>query len=248
MKTTWNAFLILTLLTVAVSCKDDDESAPLSNEEAAEMIAASLSESSSGLTVMVNESAETTTTAVDASDGGRINACGYTDTESFSSSSPQGSLVTYNYTYSYSYVLACGLDVPQSMAVDITYSGNFDAPRLASEHAGTVDLAVTELDAAAASYLINGDYSTTGSFQSKIRNKTSTTSTIDITVADLSVNKSTYTIEGGTAAALITATATGKGTFTFTASIVFEGDGGATVTVNGTTYSVNLTTGDVSEI
>jgi hypothetical protein len=72
------------------------------------------------------------------------------------------------------------------------------------------------------------------------------TSSVDIVVTNLTVNKSTKTITGGTAAITISVTIP-KGTFNFSGPLTFNGDGTATLIINGTTYNINLTTGVVTK-
>jgi hypothetical protein len=127
--------------------------------------------------------------------------------------------------------------------VNTSYDGQFDAPRLASQHSGTGNLTITALNESATSYIINGDYNRSGAFQSKIRNKNSSTSTVDFSIDDVTVDKTNQKILSGTASATITGSVTGKGSFTYTATVLFEGNGTAKVTINGTVYIVDLTTG-----
>lgn len=243
MKTT-KLFLAACLLSIAVACNDDDDnSSAMTSEEAADVIGSSLAVNSSGLTTVVNASVDGTDAALESSDGGRTAACGYTNQLTFAATSLPGALITYAYDYSYSYILTCGNDVPQSFAATVAYNGQFDAPRLASQHSGTSELTVTALNDEATSYIINGDYNRSGSFQSKIRNKNSSTSTVDFSINDLTVDKTSQKILSGSASVTITGSVTGKGAFTYTATIVFEGDGTANVTINGTVYIVDLTTG-----
>lgn len=247
MKTT-KLFLLAILVCLAGACNDDDDtdsSVAMSSEEAADVVATSLASNSSGLTAAVDVSADAADAAVAASSGGRTAACGYTDQQSITATSATGAVITYSYDYEYSYILTCGGETPQSLSVTATYDGEFDAPRIASQHSGTVDLFVTALDESETTYMINGDYSRAGAFQSKIRNKNSSTTTVDFTIDDLEVDKTTQKILSGTASVTITGSVTGKGSFTYTASVVFEGDGSATVTINGSIYAVDLITGTV---
>jgi hypothetical protein len=132
------------------------------------------------------------------------------------------------------------------MVANAAYSGSFDGPRMASEHAGTASVNITKLEKASATYSVNASYKSTGSFQSKIRNKNSTSSVVDIAITDVVVDKSTHEILSGSASATITGTVTGKGSFTFTGTIEFNGDQMASVVVNGSDYLVNLVTGEIT--
>lgn len=248
MKTT-KLFLLACLLCIAGACKDDnDDSSAMTSEEAADVVGSSLAMNSSGLTAVVNTSVNGADAAITASEGGRTATCGYTNQQSFSATSLPGAIITYSYDYSYSYILTCGNDIPQNLAITTVYDGQFDAPRLASQHSGTSNLTITALDESAASYIINGNYNRSGAFQSKIRNKNSSTSTVDFSINDLTVNKTDQRVLSGSASVTLTGSISGKGSFTYTATVVFEGDETATVTINGTVYHVDLTTGTAEAI
>jgi hypothetical protein len=240
-------FLLSCLICIAGACNDDDDddSSSMTSEEAADVVASSLAINSSGLATAVDASVAAADAAVEASTGGRTAACGYSDQESFTATSTPGAIITYAYNYTYSYLLTCGVDVPQSLSVTSSYTGEFDAPRLASQHTGASDFTVTALDESTSSYIINGGYNRAGAFQSKIRNKNSSTSTVNFIVDALTVDKTNQKILSGSASVAITGSVTGKGSFTYTASVVFEGDGNATVTINSNVYSVDLITGTV---
>lgn len=249
MKTTFKTVAVLSLMFAFAACNDDDSSPAISSEEAAEMAAASLAESSLGVTASIDESIIVTDEALNESTNGKTAACGYTESYSTSATNPDASLITYSYALDYSYSLSCGGgETPVSMSADVSYSGEFDAPRLASTNTGEGGLTISALDKELTSYVVNGTYSRTGSFTSKIRNKYSSTSTVDIALDDIAVDKTSKSITEGTASVSITGTVPSKGSFSFSASVTFNGDDTATVTIKGDKYLVDLETGSVEEL
>jgi len=234
----WAAMLI-----VMASCNDDETSASLTTDEQVEMIAASLGES--GFASSAEQSAVYADESLE-SESGKLNACGYSTTETVSVTNPVGTLITYSYSYEYEASLTCSELTPQSLTSSFNYSGEFDAPRLSSGHTGAGALEVTALDEASLSYVINGLYSRIGGFESKVRNKNTGNSSVELTIEDVLVNKTSYEIESGTATATITGVVAGTA-FNFTATIEFLGDGMATITVNGKTYTNNLETGEITK-
>jgi hypothetical protein len=90
---------------------------------------------------------------------------------------------------------------------------------------------------------VNGEYKRAGSFQSKIGNKASGNSSVDITVTNLTITKSNRKIASGSGTIAITGTGPKGGTFSYTGTIVFNGDETATLTINSNAYTVNLITG-----
>jgi hypothetical protein len=238
-------FLACLVLAVG-ACKDDDEKEVVSNDEAAEMIASSLAESSSGFASVADESAKVTDGVMDVYNAGRTASCGYEYEQTLHKTNSTNAAVTYDFEYTYHYLLTCENDAPKSMAVNVTYDGEFDGPRISSEHEGTADVTITKLENTSATYSIDADYEWSGSSQSKIRNRNSFSSNVDITLDDVVVDKDSHEILSGTASAIITGTVTGKGTFTYTGTIVFNGDHMAELTVNEVKYLVNLATGTIT--
>lgn len=234
--------LFALILLTSFACNDDNEESPaVANDEAAEMIATSVSSSSGGLTLVIDDAAVTTA----ENSGGRVAACGYTESIDATRTNPVGSSIVYDYTFHYNYALICDNALPTEMEVNVEYSGYLDAPRMATENSGTGNLSVKTLDATFTQFTIGGSYNRTGSFESKIRNQNTSTSTITFTLADITLDKTTREITGGTASVVITGTVTGKGDFSYTGSISFKGNLQAELDVNGTKYSVDLESGEV---
>lgn len=238
--------ILLTAAMIVIGCDDDIETTEtVTSDEAADMAASALAVSSAGLVLTVENSTSVTDLAVDESTGGRIAACGYSKDSVFTKSNAPGSVITYTYSFEYSYSLSCSVDEPSSLTAGMYSSGEFDGTRLASANTSTADLVVAALDDTQTTYSVNGVYSREGSFQSKVRNLNSGTNTVTFTVDEIRVDKTTKEILSGTADLTITGTVTGKGTFVFDATITFNGNNIATLVINGTSYSVNLLTGDL---
>lgn len=234
-------FAILGLL--AVACNDDDNTAELSSEEQAEMVASSLGES--GLSGSAEQSAEYADEATDAS--GKMAECGYAATETANINGGT-SLITFSLAYSYEVAVICDDNSElESFTSDFTYNGEFDAPRFASQYSGSGFLTITSLDEENDTYEINGSYERSGAFQSKIRNQASGDHSLDIKVAAVTVNKVNKEITGGTASVSASGEIEGKGSYSFDADVTFNGDGTATIIVSGTTYHVSLETSTVVE-
>lgn len=249
MKTIKNYVLVMIILFSVAAC-DENESAStssvVSNEEAADMVATSLAEESSGMTTVVADAASTAEDASKTAGGGRTAGCGYSETFSLTKTNREASLITYSYDYSYNYQMTCNSDnKPLTLVSGTDFVGSFDAPRLASSHTGTSDLNVSALDEAATSYLVNGSYSRAGTFESKVRNKNTSTSTVLISIDEIVVDKENEEIVSGSATISITGEVPGKGSFSFNGAIVFEGNAKATLTIDGTTYSVNIESGEI---
>lgn len=233
------------LLLLAFSCKDDDNDSPaVANDEAADMVATSLASSSGGMTMVVAQTSSSTSSNA----GGRTQACGYTGDEDVTKTSPSGAAITYNYNFHYDYALTCTNALPSTYTANVSYTGSLSTARIETENAGKANLTVKTLDATYNYFTFNGSYDRSGSFESKVRNKNTSTSTITFNLTDVTVDKSSQMITGGTASLDINGTVTGKGTFSYSGTITFKGNKLAELNINGTKYSVNLETGDVTAL
>lgn len=244
MKTLKGAWIVVLGLVVA-ACNDDEMKSTnkLSSEEQAEMVAASMGKS--GFAASADQSADYADDAVDAS--GKIAECGYTADNSVSLSGNLGEII-FSFAYDYDVSLVCtSNEEPKSLNSEFTYEGSFDGPKFAMQYSGNGLLAVTSLEAASASYTINGSYERAGSFESKIGEQSAGSSNVKIDIDDVVINKSTKVIMSGSADASINGVVSGKGNYAFDSHIVFNGDGTATITVSGDKFVMNLSTGVVTK-
>lgn len=222
------------------SCKKENNtsSTEVTVDDASDAIVSSVSSETGGMSATVS-----TTTELAASKGvftttPSIN-CGQLYTASYAASA-SNSGYSYNYNGSSQYQLTCSGYLPSSFTFGHTMEGVYETPRMSSDDDATSSWTLTGLEPSVANTSFNGSYVRNGSQQSKVRNQRSFTSTITITASNITVNKSTYKITGGTASVSFSGTASGGNTYTYTGSITFNGDGTATLTINGNTYTINL--------
>ena len=133
--------------------------------------------------------------------------------------------------------------MPDNVVDSLNYKGSFDGPRLSSSNTGSAKVTIAGLSPTATVFVLNGDYVRDGSFQSKVGNKASGNSHIDIVGTNITLSKPERKIVSGSATIAITGTGPKGNSFSYTGTIVFNGDGTALLTINGTAYTVNLTHG-----
>ena len=238
-------YALALLLAATVSCKKNDGSSSVkikgnvSNDDAADMVAASMSSNFNGVAAVSGD--------VTISAQAFVNlhlACGATKTDSVFRSY-NGTQVSYNYKLKYSYTLNCNSNnVPDNLSSSLSYNGSYDGPRIESSNSGSSSFTVAGVAGAATNFGITGEYKRDGSFKSKVDTTNAGSSHIDINVQSLVVTKIGHKIASGSATFTITGNVPKKGDFSFTGSMVFNGDGTANLTVNGTVYIVNLETGE----
>jgi hypothetical protein len=244
MKTLRTPLFALVLL-LAFACKDDGTATTaVANDEAAEMTATSISFNSGGMTSAIDDATVTTK----ANGSARTNACGYSESIDAAKSNVAGASITYAFNYHYDYALTCTTAVPTTMTANMSYTGSLDAPRMSAQSTGTGALSVKTLDTSFNYFTINGSYNRSGTFVSKVRNTNTSNSTVTFVLTDVTVDKTSRMITGGTAAVNITGSVTGKGDFSYSGSLVFKGSKQGELDINGTKYSVNLETGDVTSL
>lgn len=245
------AFILMGVLGIFLaSCSENDSVSgnSISTEDAAEIIASGVAEETGGVTATITTSSEMADEAAESASDGRIEACGFENDSTIAFSSSAGT-ISYDYSFSYGYKLECdSKNAASAASFGVTYSGSFDAPRMYSGNSGSADLDVAGLDMSTTSFVFNGSFDKSGTFESKVRNKHTTLSVINLSLSDIKVDKSTYEIETGTATATLTGTVEGEGGFEFTATIEFLGDGDAKLTISGSTYTIDLESGDISAL
>jgi hypothetical protein len=243
------AWLFLSLLTAAVACQDDNEPAnSISPEEAALIVASSLASNTSGVTSVSDKSADVAVDLVADNAGGRVEVCGVSQNLDLSGSSPDGAVVSYAYDFSYKFKLNCNSeDQPADVSVNLSYSGQFDAPKLAAEHTGLAELYVTGLEETETGFMLNGLYKRSGSFENKEKEQ-SGSSTVEITLTEVAVDKQTHKIISGSGTYALNGTVPAKGDFSYNGSIVFEGLDGAVIDVKGAKFNTNLKNGEITKV
>lgn len=217
-------------------------SGTMSTDDAAGLVAGSLSSNSNGVAQTVTDA--TLDAAV------IFNAhvkCGTTRSDTISRQSSAGSAYTYSFNLTYNFMVDCNSNSqPDSLSSNLTWSGSFSGPNWSQSGSGSSIFGVGGLLQADTAFMVNGEFKRSGSFASKQDTSKHGNSSIDIVVNNLLLGKHFRKIDGGSATFSLTGSTPKRGSFSFTGTIVFNGDGTATVTVNATVYTVNLSTGGYS--
>jgi hypothetical protein len=219
------------LLMMTVSCKkNNDTAAVMTDEEAAEVIALSVSGNTEAL-------ADQTVEIADAANA-HGTACLYSNEASVVKANTAG-LYTWNYVFNWKWNVVCTAGVPNTMNVTYKMKGNYDAPRMASNDSAVATITVGNL-LSGTQFNYNGSYTREGSQVSKIRNKNSFSSKVTLTLQNVKVNKVTGQIDSGSAAAAITGTTAAGNSFSYGGTVTFNGSRTATITLNnGNVYQVS---------
>ncbi len=236
------------MFAIVVACQDDDEPAnSITSEEAVVIISSSLAANTSGLTFVSTKAANVTEDLLEDNAGGRVAACGLSQNLDLSGESPDGAAITYSYDFSYKFKLNCNSESePSDVSVDLSYSGEFDAPKLAADHSGIAELDVTGLETAAEDFLLNGLFKRSGSFENKELVQ-SANSTVEITLQDVKIDKATHQILSGAGTFVVKGEVPSKGNFNYSGNITFLGADSAELSVNGDKFTANLKSSEVTK-
>ena len=144
----------------------------------------------------------------------------------------------YSSTWSVS-VLCNNFSVPYALQMNSDANGNYDGPLMSGTETGTGQFTWSGLLPTADEYLLSGEYAATGTATSKKGRKTSYALDANITFTDLAFDKETNELLSGTGTYTLTASSDNR-TATFTGTIVFNGGGSVTITVNGESYTFQI--------
>jgi hypothetical protein len=248
---TFKLSIALFLLLGIFSCKKDNSaSVSLTSDQAADMAASGLSSNSGGVASMTDDISANAATF--SSTGQSVNsigmatvhqACGTTVTDSTTRSGTNSS-VTFNYFIKYSHTLNCNSDEqPDNLVNVLNYDGSFSNPRISTTATGSANATIAGLTQTASNFVINGEYKRAGTFESKVGNKATGNSNLDITLTNVTLSKPGRAIVSGSGTFTLSGVA-GKVTYNYTGTITFNGDGTATLNVTGgSSYTVNLGSG-----
>jgi hypothetical protein len=254
---TFRLSIILLLLLGAISCKKTDSSTTdtsVTTDQAADIAAGSLSVNSNGLASVSDDISANAQTMASVNTGSQsVNstglasvhqACGSTVTDSVSRQSPAGATAIFNYFFKYSRTLNCNVAGQSDNLVNsLIYHGSFDGPNLSSSNSGNAAVTIAGLTTTATHFVVNGQYKRIGSFQSKVGNKNSGQDTVSIVATNITLTKPDRKISGGTATIAVSGVTSKHGSFKYNGTIVFNGDGTATLTINGAAYAIDMVTG-----
>jgi hypothetical protein len=226
------ALLLVSFAALLGACRKNAEEVIelLSDSEAAEIIETAVSDRSAGFTLPTVDMAQIVETY--------LQNCGTPGdtTLTKSASSPAAS---YSMNCQLNWLVNCSaLGVPQDATLDLNGNGNFSTTRWNGTGQSTGNLVMGGLAPGATNYTLNGTYSLNGTITGNLRRiDPSFNCQVVMTLSALTLDKTTYQINGGNGTAVITAQTANGTPQTINATLVFNTNGTVTVTVNGHTHT-----------
>lgn len=176
----------------------------------------------------------------------QLNDTVYSVENDFTLTNRPGTLVTYSYSYHVEYGFIFKNFILHHAYYISEIAGSFDGPRIALSESRSNNWEFTGLLPTDDEYILNGQSERASNSQSKIGNQSQIVSNSSITFSDVLIDKLTSDIVGGTLYWDIEGTVNDK-SFTCEAMVVYKGDDMAELTIEGDTYLIDLTTGEIDE-
>ncbi len=242
MKTLLRSFGLIALMfvvTFTTSCDRDNDDTPdlveISEEDAVDVIEGALTMNTEGLVSEVENASEVADKYAEKT----LSPCGVTFDSTFSVAH-NTAFIEASYTNILEWTVYCNdAEIPVSLDFGRESQGDYETTRMESLDASSSLWSLDNL-ILGTEYVLNGDYSRSGSQTSKVRNENSLTSTVEMSLTNLSVDKGSRRIESGTADVTVSGQSSTGHSFTFEAEVIFQGNGSAIVVVNGNSYEIDL--------
>lgn len=238
-KTTFLACIFVSI--ILGSCRKEEETeVPITEDDAADLVTYAMQSSSGGYASETSEAVSFMSTEGLRSIQTQSLQCGVPFDSTIS--------LTYNgnisatYTLSWDLLMSCdNNNIPQSLSFNSPYSGNYDGPLMSSSNTGNLTWTVTGLCAGnSVPYTFNGSFTRSGSHTSKVRNKSTFSSEMNITMSNVTVDKVSQHITGGSGTASLHCKSSTGINYDFTGNISFSSNGTAVLTIGSHQYTINL--------
>ncbi|MFQ5446815.1 MAG: hypothetical protein ACE5FF_07770 [Saprospiraceae bacterium] len=236
-------FALSTVFTFTACQKDAEDTAPVQNNEVmSDKEAAATSDAIvSAATQEVVEFADSAADGFNAEEAdNRVNYCDMTYDTTLTWSASYGT-ASGEYTSSWAWTVICNnLQVPIELDMTTQADGNFASLLVEGNMTSEGTYSLTGLLPTDASYVVNGTYTASGTISSKVRLQNTFTFEATLHINELSISKNNFTIESGGGDITLVATSSNGQSATVTGTLTFNGDGTATLEINGQTYTIHL--------
>jgi len=242
MKKTLKYLALIIIWTGFYSCnRDKSNSDSISSDEAAEIIAASLSSDTGGTTAQFEDAAELSDKINDTANKEEV----YDTT--FTVNNRDGARIKFEYTFHYEYGIKYNSDSELfEFYANFDTDGKAESPRVSMVDNSDGSLTLTGLEQSENYYIISGSASRTGNQTISINEKKDVASTINFTFKEIKLKKSDYTIESGSGNITIVGKTSEGNDFSFTGTLIYKSDGTIILTINGEEYVIDVNSGEIN--
>ncbi|MGF1636836.1 MAG: hypothetical protein ACFCUU_07160 [Cyclobacteriaceae bacterium] len=220
---------ILLSASILQSC-EKEEALVVTEEDAADIIAASFGSQTGGIAHEVAINTEYISEETNELE------CGSSRTIIKSFVKSEG-VNTGNITYNWDLSRNCSSEVTYLNWVG-NFNGSFETPRLSGSTSGTRNWLITGFESENNFLTFNGSINRNGSHNSKVRQRRSFSTEISYEFSEVVVSKGTHEIQSGTGTVQISIEGSNGGSKSFSGNITFNGNGSVTVVLNNETFQI----------
>lgn len=158
-----------------------------------------------------------------------------------------GPNIQFDLEFSYNYGLNCSNNIPEQLTFDFSTASNYDGPRIARTGESSGSATADGLRLLDTQYDLNASFESSSTINQKERDQKTFSGESTVTLTNLLIDKTTFEIQSGEATIISTGTNSDNETYQFNASVTYQGDGVALVMIQERQFSIDLTTGEITE-
>lgn len=229
------------LLTMFVSCdreeKNFGDAAEVTEEEALEMVQTWLMSDVYGMDIQADDAStlDTDTTAKS------IYECGVLNSRSMVRNSIPNAPVSFSHTFDYLFSLVCEDNEAKAFAIVFNGNGTYSSPRLESDDTIRYEAVLANIAVPGSPYAYNSSFTREGTQVTRIAGRTKNfDSTLSIESTAITVDKTSRKILSGSSTFSLLGTLSTGEPFSYNGTVSFNGNGAATITINGNSYNVQI--------
>lgn len=244
------SLLVFTLLLTTACSKSTDEApeinAVITDEEAVKLIEDALAANSQGIASDITElttlakripQLQENQIAMDRSNPFDLE-CNVTQDTAFTFSENIANFST-DYALNASYKMNCNqFNIPQTLEYNKIGTGSYESTRLIAENTSESAWSLSNL-IMGTEFILGGNYTRTGTYQSKVRNQKEFSATLILSASNLSVSKTMQMLVAGETTVNLSGTDGDGNEATFSGTITFIGNQMAVLILNGETYEID---------
>jgi|GEM_PF-7061196 len=266
----------LALSFLFAGCKKDSSSsivanAPVSTQDIASSVSSALATNGYGTISQLQDAASLTTSGINAGGSLQVSAsgnsslgtnglmsavssapakdtlpCGFTKKINFAVSD-SSQVFAFSHSVKYFFMVDCTNGVRTGLTFQDSSTGHFNGPRMISNMVSDGNLTISGIQKADTILTYNGSITHKGSYQSKINDSVSFSSTVVMNLQNALVSKKSHDVIGGTSSLTISGVNKKKVPFSYTGTIEFIAGRKAKIKINNDTYVFNLVSGDLDK-
>ena len=238
--------VILMISTLVFNCKKDEKTEPKPDpvvESIADEMAATLSGDGSGITneilgvmgIISESSYFLKSASLDTI---------YSNDTSIHITNGTGAIIKYNYSFNINYGYVFNGLALENVYYNAEINGSYDGLRIGFSETRNSEWVLTGLNLLSANYVLNGTSVRDGQSESKVGLKSQMSSTSEITLNDIKINKVTLDLTSGTLNWKINGKINDS-SYEYEAVIELIDSKTAKLSIDGNTFTINLENGEV---